>query len=201
MCLPRYNTGAHLRECWNGRQARLRCVWSTPCGFESHLSHQKEHHPYGWCSFCFIRVMGLKRPLRKYAGGILLGRGRALLPTDASHRDADGSGKHNAYPISDFSTAFPFCLFADLSCIFSVFLKVLEGSYIILILFATIFYANYSFFTTFSFCKFRHKTLFSNFCEYVMHTIHKFFHRTGMENPLQNRGFAGGLQGYPQMCV
>ena len=31
-CRSGYNTGAHLRECWNGRQARLRCVWLRRVG-------------------------------------------------------------------------------------------------------------------------------------------------------------------------
>ena len=53
----------HLRECWNGRQARLRCVWSTPCGFESHLSHQKIQIPLGVSGF-FIALMGLERPYK-----------------------------------------------------------------------------------------------------------------------------------------
>lgn len=104
-------------------------------------------------------------------------RGRVLLPTDASRRNADGSGKHKFFPNSDFSTAFHFRLCAGLSCIISVFLKVLEGSYNILILFATIFHRKYSVFSYFLFFIFRLFPCFSNFPRYVIHSIHRFFHR------------------------
>ena len=57
-----------MRECWNGRQARLRCVWSTPCGFESHLSHQESRYPFGYLLFCYFD--GTRKAVRKYAGGI-----------------------------------------------------------------------------------------------------------------------------------
>ena len=45
-CPDGYNIQAlklHMRECWNGRQARLRCVCPMACEFESHLPHQKNH--------------------------------------------------------------------------------------------------------------------------------------------------------------
>ena len=41
-CVHGYNRQAlklHMRECWNGRQARLRCVCPMACEFESHLPH------------------------------------------------------------------------------------------------------------------------------------------------------------------
>ena len=37
------NRMIYMRECWNGRQARLRCVCPMACEFESHLPHQKNH--------------------------------------------------------------------------------------------------------------------------------------------------------------
>jgi hypothetical protein len=42
--------------------------------------------------------MGLERPLRKYAGGIFLGRGRVLPISDASGTDVDGIGTFYLYP-------------------------------------------------------------------------------------------------------
>ena len=41
-----------------GRQARLRCVCRTTCGFKSHSSHQMQRPPYGvvflfWYTECF----------------------------------------------------------------------------------------------------------------------------------------------------
>ena len=57
----RYNTQAHLRECWNGRQARLRCVWLRRGG-SSPLSRTITsvligfdilwEHSLFYCSFC-----------------------------------------------------------------------------------------------------------------------------------------------------
>ncbi len=59
-----YNTGAHLRECWNGRQARLRCVWQPPCGFESHLSHQNIGHPVRGARYFYARD-GTRKAVKK----------------------------------------------------------------------------------------------------------------------------------------
>ena len=56
-------------------------------------------------------------------------------------------------------------------------LQVFEGSYIILILFATLFYLFSFVFSTFYFSLLRQNPHFSNFLGYVMHSIHKFFHR------------------------
>ena len=56
-------------------------------------------------------------------------------------------------------------------------LQVFEGSYIILILFATLFYPFSFVFSTFYFSLLRQIPRFSNFPRYVMHSIHKFFHR------------------------
>ena len=62
-----------------------------PCGFESHLSHQKIQIPQ-WVSGFFAAQMGLERPLRKHAGGMFLGRGRVPQSSDASRRDVDEIG-------------------------------------------------------------------------------------------------------------
>ena len=48
-----------------------------------------------WIFYC---LMGLERPLRKYAGGIFLGRGRVLPISDASGTDVDGIGTFYLYP-------------------------------------------------------------------------------------------------------
>ena len=188
MCLPRYNTGAHLRECWNGRQARLRCVWSTPCGFESHLSHQKEHHPKGWCSFWFCARDGARKSgtpvgrANKCPGDTCLARGRVPQKQDASVR--------MWIVFEQFCTILIFELPILLLHSFphspknghnyqpaGSFLQVLAASYINLILFATIFYQLCSIFSVFLFYILRHNTRFSNFLAYVMHTLHRFFHR------------------------
>ena len=77
----------------------------------------------------------------------------------------------------NFSTTLPFCHYASLSCTISTILQVLEVSYIFLILFATIFHQKYSVFSSFFFFFFRPIPCFSNFPRYVMHSIHRFFHR------------------------
>ena len=57
------------------------------------------------------------------------------------------------------------------------FLQVFEGACIILILFATIFHQNNSVFSPFLFYFLRHIPRFSNFPMYVIHSIHRLFHR------------------------
>ena len=80
----------HLRECWNGRQARLRCVWLRRVG-SSPISRTKKNTTLkGGVLFGFAREMGLERPLRKHAGGMFLGRGRVPQNPDASGTDVDG---------------------------------------------------------------------------------------------------------------
>ena len=43
---------------WETRTFEVRVV--MPCGFESHLSHEKEHHPAG--GVLFYAAMGLESP-------------------------------------------------------------------------------------------------------------------------------------------
>ncbi len=59
----------------------------SPCGFESHLSHQKTGYPSGVTGF--FAEMGLERPSIKHASGMFLGRGRVPQISDASHWDVD----------------------------------------------------------------------------------------------------------------
>ena len=47
-----------------------------PCGFESHLSHQKTVIPIGYHSF-FMLEAGLERALNKQSGGLFVARGRS----------------------------------------------------------------------------------------------------------------------------
>ena len=63
----------------------------SPCGFESHLSHQISPNSF-WDSeiFLFGRELGLERPFRKHASDMFLGRGRVLQISDASGTDVDG---------------------------------------------------------------------------------------------------------------
>ena len=61
----------------------------TPCGFESHLSHQNKRG--GNSLLFYFGKMGLERPLRKHAGGMFLGRGRVLWFPDTSGTDVDGN--------------------------------------------------------------------------------------------------------------
>ena len=58
-----------------------------PCGFESHLSHQKRGRPNGRPLFWYQK--GLEKPLKKRAGGTFLGRGRVPQISDASGTDVD----------------------------------------------------------------------------------------------------------------
>ncbi len=46
-----YNTQAHSRECWNGRQARLRCVWLCRVGSSPISRTKKREYPSGVLSF------------------------------------------------------------------------------------------------------------------------------------------------------
>ena len=79
----------HLRECWNGRQARLRCVWLRRVG-SSPISRTKiSATPYGVADI-FMLEMGLERPLNTRAGGTFLGRGRVPQHPDASGTAVDG---------------------------------------------------------------------------------------------------------------
>ena len=80
-----------LRECWNGRQARLRCVWFRRVGSSPISRTKKNTTLWGGVLFGFQREMGLERPFRKHAGGMFLGRGRVPQLSDASGTDVDES--------------------------------------------------------------------------------------------------------------
>ena len=41
----------HLRECWNGRQARLRCVWLRRVGSSPISRTKKSRYPFGYLDF------------------------------------------------------------------------------------------------------------------------------------------------------
>ena len=49
------NRMIYMRECWNGRQARLRCVCPMACEFESHLPHQEKAHCQGNALFLHLK--------------------------------------------------------------------------------------------------------------------------------------------------
>ena len=88
----RYNTLVKTRECWNGRQARLRCVWFRRVG-SSPISRTKKRAPL-WVLF-FCAAMGLEEGdpnevrVKKCPGDIFLARGRVPMYLAASRRDVD----------------------------------------------------------------------------------------------------------------
>ena len=49
--LPRCIITKHLRECWNGRQARLRCVWLRRVGSSPISRTRKDRIPNGYPVF------------------------------------------------------------------------------------------------------------------------------------------------------
>ena len=61
----------------------------SPCGFESHLSHQEEHHPLGGVLLGFVREMGLERRIRKQSGGLFSRRGRVPQISDVPTMGVD----------------------------------------------------------------------------------------------------------------
>ena len=66
----------------------------SPCGFESHLSHQNSGYPYGVTGI-FYASMGLEEgglaigKVKKCPVDIFLARGRVLHISDASGTDVD----------------------------------------------------------------------------------------------------------------
>ena len=77
-----------LRECWNGRQARLRCVWLRRVG-SSPISRTKKNTTLWVVFFLVISEDGTRKAVKKHAGGMFLGRGRVPQISDASTLDVD----------------------------------------------------------------------------------------------------------------
>ena len=69
-CRSGYNTGAHLRECWNGRQARLRCVWLRRVG-SSPISRTNTGHPDRAAGILYLNRMKTRYP-RTWITGLKL---------------------------------------------------------------------------------------------------------------------------------
>ena len=63
----------HLRECWNGRQARLRCVWLRRVGSSPISRTKKPDTPLGYPVFLRLRWDSKARPER--SEGIKQSRG------------------------------------------------------------------------------------------------------------------------------
>ena len=92
--LPRCIITKHLRECWNGRQARLRCVWLRRVGSSPISRTRKSPEPlargFFWCegrtrmaqatfSCCFAAIHlegGERSEVKKCPGDTFLARGR-----------------------------------------------------------------------------------------------------------------------------
>ena len=66
----------HLRECWNGRQARLRCVWFRRVGSSPISRTKKEADPFGsarfLCSKRESKERSDRREGKKVSGGHFL---------------------------------------------------------------------------------------------------------------------------------
>ena len=86
--LPRCIITKHLRECWNGRQARLRCVWLRRVGSSPISRTRKSPEPmargFFWCEGR-TRKGGRAKRGKKVSGG------HFFSPWESPRKSNDGS--------------------------------------------------------------------------------------------------------------